>query len=81
MFLELKLRSTRVSCSEDLIYLLYICIFLGDSSIDDNRDVEVMKASDPEGQAALEETRAIILLSQVRLFFFCNVRHKKDGIF
>lgn len=40
---------------------------IGDSSIDDNRDVEVMKASDPEGQAALEETRAIILLSQIDL--------------
>ncbi|XP_057303582.1 myosin-IIIb-like isoform X2 [Hydractinia symbiolongicarpus] len=40
---------------------------IGDSSIDVNRDVEMMKASDPEGQAALEETRAIILLSQIDL--------------
>ena len=34
-----------------------------------NKKFRQKKISDPEGQAALEETRAIILLSQVSFYF------------
>ena len=38
-----------------------------------NKKFRQKKISDPEGQAALEETRAIILLSQVHFYFFLTI--------